>query len=686
MRMQLLAAACSACVPLATSAAEPAITTPETVVTASRFLEPLGDRPVNMTVITAEQIANSPATTLPELLSMQAGITSRDFYGNGGAGATVDMRGFGATAAQNTLVLLDGRRINDIDLSGVEWGVIPLSAIARVEIIRGSGAVLYGSGAVSGVINIITRSPASEQRALDLYGRVGTYDTHQEQITGTLSGESAGLILGASNYHSDGYRDNNTNNTSAGFLDARWWTANTVLSFKAGLDQQDLRLPGPRLVDTSTGVNQLETDRRGTSTPLDYANRDGYRAAIEWEQQLDKLDYNIGIGYRDKEQNSYYDFGGFPDYREVDLGVWSVTPRMRVPLLAGRVSLVAGVDFYHWDYRLSISNSKQNIDTPINRVKADQDNTAGYVQAEARVTDTTTVTGGWRYETQYIDASDRYDAAAPGAAFGSGAPSGDQTDSETAWELAVRQDLTQSWAAFARAGRGYRFATVDEIYEFSPTFQREFQFLKPQTSVGYDLGAEYRTPSVFARATIFQLDVDNEIFLDPFRTGIGNTNLPPSRRRGLELEARWLPIQTLTLTGTYTYTRAEFREGTADAYGTSVDISGNRVPLVPLQHVSGQAAWGFAPNWMVTGTVQYVSSQYMENDQPNTGTQIPGYTTADVRLDYTIGALRLTGAVANVFDQEYYNYAVRSAFTETRYNAYPLPPRTFWAAVEYRFK
>ena len=131
MKKQLLAAAWSACVPLAASAAEPAITTPETVVTASRFLEPLGDRPVNMTVITAEQIANSPATTLPELLSMQAGITSRDFYGNGGAGATVDMRGFGATAAQNTLVLLDGRRINDIDLSGVE--AIPFRNCQRGE-------------------------------------------------------------------------------------------------------------------------------------------------------------------------------------------------------------------------------------------------------------------------------------------------------------------------------------------------------------------------------------------------------------------------------------------------------------------------------------------------------------------------------------------------------------------------
>jgi iron complex outermembrane receptor protein len=359
---------------------------------------------------------------------------------------------------------------------------------------------------------------------------------------------------------------------------------------------------------------------------------------------------------------------------------------VRVPLLAGRASVVAGADYYHWDYRLSLSDSKQNIGTPFNKVKADQDNTAGYVQLEARVTDTTTVTAGARYEQQHIDASDAYNPSAPGGAFGSGAPTGEQTKDETAWELALRQELDRSWAAFARAGRAFRFATVDEIYEFSPSFQREFQFLQPQTSIGYDLGLEYRTPTLTGRATIFQLDVDNEIFLDPFRTGIGNTNLPPTRRRGFELEARWMPTSTLALTGTYTYTNAEFREGTVDAYGQAFDISGNRVPLVPLQHVSGQAAWAFAPKWQLSGTVLFVSSQYMENDQPNTGTKIPSYATADVRLDYSTGPWRFSGAVANVFDEEYYDYAVRSATSAVRYNAYPLPPRTFWAAVEYRFR
>ena len=131
----------------------------EVVVTATRFKESYIDKPVNVTVITAEDIRQSAAKTVPDLLSEQAGIAIHDFFGNNAATTTVDLRGFGITGAQNTLILVDGRRVTDIDLSGVQWSAVPLAAIERIEIVRGSGAVLYGDGATAGVINIITKSP-----------------------------------------------------------------------------------------------------------------------------------------------------------------------------------------------------------------------------------------------------------------------------------------------------------------------------------------------------------------------------------------------------------------------------------------------------------------------------------------------------------------------------------------------
>src|SRR5687767_4793444 len=169
-------AALSAAAPHAFAADIPVVRTDPVVVTATRFEERFGDRPVNLTVITAEDIRSSPAKTVPDLLAERAGIIVRDFFGNNAASATVDMRGFGVTGAQNTLVLVDGRRVVDIDLSGVQWSAIPLTAIERIEIVRGGGSVLYGEGASAGVINIITRSPGRGGPSLTARGAGGSYD------------------------------------------------------------------------------------------------------------------------------------------------------------------------------------------------------------------------------------------------------------------------------------------------------------------------------------------------------------------------------------------------------------------------------------------------------------------------------------------------------------------------------
>ena len=112
------------------------------------------------TVITAEEIAHSPAQTLPEIIAQTPGVQLTSLYGGvNGAKTIVDLRGFGAFATSNTLVLINGRRLNDIDMAGVDLSTIPRNSIERIEITRGnSGAVLYGDNAVGGVINIVLKN------------------------------------------------------------------------------------------------------------------------------------------------------------------------------------------------------------------------------------------------------------------------------------------------------------------------------------------------------------------------------------------------------------------------------------------------------------------------------------------------------------------------------------------------
>ena len=111
-------------------------------------------------MITAEEIAHSPAQTLQEIIAQVPGVQLTSLFGGvNGAKTSVDLRGFGAFATSNTLVLINGRRLNDIDMAGVDFSTIPRDSIERIEITRGnSGAVLYGDNAVGGVINIVLKN------------------------------------------------------------------------------------------------------------------------------------------------------------------------------------------------------------------------------------------------------------------------------------------------------------------------------------------------------------------------------------------------------------------------------------------------------------------------------------------------------------------------------------------------
>jgi iron complex outermembrane receptor protein len=168
---------------------------------------------------------------------------------------------------------------------------------------------------------------------------------------------------------------------------------------------------------------------------------------------------------------------------------------------------------------------------------------------------------------------------------------------------------------------------------------------------------------------------------------VGNRNLPPSRRQGVELESRWQATATLKLSAGYAYTDAKYLEGTLPggpfAIGTGLSIAGKRVPLVPEHKLNLAIAWDIGPRTRLSGALTAVSEQYMDNDEPNTlSAQIPAFTLVDAKLAHELGWGRVSAAVNNVFDERYYTYAVRSAFVADRYAVYPLPGRTFGLTLE----
>jgi iron complex outermembrane receptor protein len=148
------------------------------VVTASRMEERVTDAPASVTVITREQILNSGAISIPDILRMAPGV---EVMQTTGGGWEVGIRGLVQLLAREVLVLLDGRTVYKDFNADVNWYALPvvLEDIERIEIIRGPLSSLWGANALSGVINIITR-PAAESQ--------GTLATAQWGSRGTLRG------------------------------------------------------------------------------------------------------------------------------------------------------------------------------------------------------------------------------------------------------------------------------------------------------------------------------------------------------------------------------------------------------------------------------------------------------------------------------------------------------------------
>lgn len=135
------------------AAADRVFELPEVVVTATRTEVKILDAPAHVTFITKEDIRAMGAKNIADVLSLQSGITLRD-YGSEGALKSVSVRG---ARSSGVLVLIDGTRLNDSRKGGMDLSLIPLHIIERIEIVRGGTSALYGADAVGGIINIITK-------------------------------------------------------------------------------------------------------------------------------------------------------------------------------------------------------------------------------------------------------------------------------------------------------------------------------------------------------------------------------------------------------------------------------------------------------------------------------------------------------------------------------------------------
>ncbi|MDT8383880.1 MAG: TonB-dependent receptor [Gammaproteobacteria bacterium] len=614
------------------------------VVTATRFAASIDTAPVNVTTITAEDIARSNASTLSDVLKAQAGISVSNLFGISGSKAKVDMGGFGGNSGQNTLVLLNGRRLNDVDLQGANLAAIPLDSIAQVEIVYGSGTVLYGDNAVGGVINIVTKNGFDgEQGTLKL--QTGSFQT--QRLSGdlrTLANDTA-LSFAFDGLKSNGYRDNGAFDSFSLMTEVSRERDGKNYGARINASREKLQLPGA--LDEAT----FKSNPSASANPLEQAKE--RRFAIEGYFAGKNLAAELTLS---KKHQEAFVFGDVV----ADLSTLSFTPRTKRQY--GNHNLVAGADLYHSRLETNAVWDNSPFAPPafiINDSEITRDSYALYITDTINFGDSTSLNFGARHQQVKLDIEN--DGTL------SGQVSDDSGDKLNAADITLSHKHNYGGRNYVRLARSFRSPVLDEMWSY---YDGSIGLLKPQTANHVEIGTRQTFGNgMQLSANLFRMNINDEIAYD----GSANVNLDKTRHDGLNIDLNTTITSQLSINAGYAYRKASFRAG---------DNDDNIVPQVPKHKLTMSGNYQLDDKRQLGLNVAHNGKRYFGNDFANVGKQMRSYTQVDASYIQQFSHWKARVLVqnltnVNVADAGYYAWWLTPPYTY-----YPLPERALYITFE----
>lgn len=623
----------------------------DTVYSASKYEQKVSEAPSSVTVITADEIRLYGYRTLAEVLRSVPG-----FYINYDRNYPyLGVRGFRRPGDYDTRVLLlvDGHRANenvgDSPLFGTQF-LLDIDLIEKVEIIRGPGSSLYGSNALLGVVNVITKSGKAFS-GLELSGEVASADTRKGRISyGKAFGNGSELLVSATTYDSDGqelyfaeFDDPATANGLVRNDDDHFenlFLKATLGDFRLTAAYTDNEKGIPTAPwDTLFGDPRTRTYDQTTLIGLVYSHELSDRISVNARTAYHHYDYDGRFVY-DYSEDETPDIAVNKEYWKGRR--WESELQIVAELLE-RHKVTAGGEFRYnhrqdqanWDEEVYLDDSRHS------------NNWGLYVQDEFQVLDETTVVGGLRY--------DRYET------FGG----------TTNPRLAVIQNLWEDTTLKLLYGRAFRAPNVYELYYHDGEYTTKAALdLDPETIETYEVVLERAfTPHLSGTVSGFYYRMEDLIdqYIDPDDGLIVFRNLDEVKAQGLELalNGRW--DHGLRARTSYSYVETE-----DDATGETLVNSPKHLAKLNL----------IAPV-LEERLFAGLEVQYNGKSKTLTGNDADDFVLTNLTLTYVSPSkqLEISAGLYNLFDVEY----AYPAFAEHVQEVIEQDGRMFRIKLTYRF-
>lgn len=663
---------------------------PSITVYASRFEQTLTDALPHTRILTAFEIQKSGASNLSEVLSRVAGLPVR-LNLDGSTNAVIDLKGFGDTASNNIVVLLDGVRLSEQEQTMARTSMIPLEAIDHVEITQTGNSVLYGDGANTGTINIVTRKNMG--RLTVMTGGLASFAGYQSGLYHSQPLESSELSFFARQYASENYRKNSKGTEfSAGANWIKKIDAQSDMGARFFASRERNQLPG-----ALPSVLLQRTPRDPQVPDYDWdANVDAHSLTLFGKWSVKDVQFAMDLNQRSRKNSDAYRYDAYDVYSGYHYDDWrqsygntssqthtrSASPRVKINdfLVADNV-LQMGFDWLNTRKNgqafLTFGCSSQSLASFCGNAGADAGGNTYQIEHQAKglyFRNTLDVTAqdkfvlGFRRETYSQTRTIDY----------GGGPSTMSAHGTThASEFEYIKNLQPNLTGYLRLGRHFRVANTDDnsnvLYAPGPIP------LKVQTSSDLDIGLNYQSGAVTTMASFFRSDVNNEIGYDPSGCGYPcNVNYDPTRREGLNFSQKWAFSKAITLRSHLQYIHARFVEGTYE---------GKKIPGVSALSGNVSLDYQLGVRDQLTFTTRWAQSRYMSGDFENSQSKVPAYVVADVSYFYREKNWSFVAAIINLTDKKYSDTGIYKSSYTSPFNltVYPNPGRSFSLTGRYAF-